>query len=163
MISSSTTESEKDKGIDMFRNSKEKGVPKEFVAAEAIRAFLASWIREDPEGVNTAQKALDGGREPGRAGEVFHEHIQARFEGIHKESGSEIRRMELSRSESEAKVRAKDRELDLLKNQIKQVELEKAQLEKRLNYQENHIRIQNETLAEQHEQLMRLISTTQSE
>jgi chromosome segregation ATPase len=102
-------------------------------------------------------QAFSDGRTPERAGQALLEGLQAwqgKFQAevqSHKETNSELRSL----------IDQKQTENRSLKSQMDKLEKELERVENQKEFLENTISQQNKILAGQHEQLMRLLSSTQ--
>jgi peptidoglycan hydrolase CwlO-like protein len=137
----------------MFRRT----VPYEVVAEDIIRRMMTPLKGLFPDMVQAVSQAFSDGQTPERAGQALLEGLQAWQEKFqaevqsHKESNSELRSL----------IDQKQTENRSLKSQMDKLEKELERVENQKEFLENTISQQNKILAGQHEQLMRLLSSTQ--
>ena len=137
----------------MFR----RAVPSEVVAEDIIRRMMTPLKGLFPDVVQAVSQAFSDGQTPERAGQAlleglqaWQEKFQAEFQS-HKETMSELRDT----------IDKKQTEIRDLKSQLGKLEKELERVENQKEFLENTISQQNKILAGQHEQLMRLLSSTQ--
>ena len=137
----------------MFR----RAVPYEVVAGDIIRRLLIPLKEFFPDLVQAVSQAFSDGRTPERAGQALLVGLQAWQEKFQ----AEIRSLEQTIFELRNSIDGKQTEIRSLKSQIEKLEKEMEGIEHQKEFLEITISQQNKVLAGQHEQLMRLLSSTQ--
>jgi peptidoglycan hydrolase CwlO-like protein len=143
----------------MFR----RVVPFEVVADEIIGRLLRPLKEFFPDVVQAVSQAFSDGRTPERAGQALQISLQARLEKERAERNAEKGSLNRTISELRDSVREKQTEIRNLKSQMEKLEKELEAVENKKEILEITISQQNKILAGQHEQLMRLLSSTQSD
>ncbi len=133
-----------------------KIVPAEDVIYESIARFLEPIRPLIFEDVEKVIQALDGGRRPDRAGQVFAEVLKDHFQNVkateqekHDELYQIIRELQQRLTASQQELQSKQREMNSLNEMIR--EKQKAILDL-----QNIIARQNRLLADQHDQIANL-------
>ena len=139
----------------MFR----KTVPYEVVAEDIIRRLLTPLKDFSPDVTQAVSQALRDGRTPERAGQALLVGLQAWQEKFQ----AEVQSYKETISELRDTIDQKQTEKRSLKSQMDKLEKELERLEHQKEFLEITISQQNKVLAGQHEQLMRLLSSTQSD
>ena len=137
----------------MFR----KSIPYEVVADNIIQRLLAPLKDFSPDLVQAVSQAFGDGRTPERAGQALLASLQAWKE----KSQAEIQSYKQTSSDLRDTIDKKRTEIGDLKSQMDKLKKEMEELEGHAEYLENTISLQNTILAKQHEQLVRLLSSTQ--
>jgi hypothetical protein len=140
----------------MFRN---KPVRYEIMANDIARKLIYPLQALCPEGIKAAFEALNRGETPERVGQV----LQAWMEQERKEKAAEVDSLNQTISGLRRSIEEKRVEVKELNFQIKKKDREVQEMEKQNTYLENSLALQNKTLAQLHEQLMGLLSSTQSD
>lgn len=144
----------------MFRS---KPVRDEIVANDIARKLIYPLQALCPQGVKAAFEALNRGEPPERVGQVLLSGLQAWMEQERKGKAVELDSLNQTISGLRKSIEEKRVEVKELNFQIKKKEREVEVIEKQNTYLENSLALQNKTLAQLHEQLMGLLSSTQSD
>jgi peptidoglycan hydrolase CwlO-like protein len=137
----------------MFR----RAVPYEVVADDIIRRLMTPLKGFFPDVVQAVSQAFSDGRTPERAGQALLAGLQAWLEKFQ----AEVQSHKQTNSELRLSVDKKQTEIGDLKSQMDKLEKELERVENQKEFLENTISQQNKILAQQHEQLVRLLSSTQ--
>ena len=140
----------------MFRS---RAVPYEVVSEEIIRKLLAPLKGLSPDVTQAVSQALRDGRTPERAGQALLVGLQAWLEKFQ----AEIQSLKQTIFELRNSIDGKQTEIRSLKLQIDKLEKGLEGIEHQKEFLEITISQQNKILAGQHEQLVRLLSSTQSD
>jgi ribosomal protein S15P/S13E len=143
----------------MFR----KIVPFEVVADETSRHLLSPMQKLIPEAVQAAIQALDGGGSVDQAGQAFLAGLQLWVEKIKAEQETRVQSIRTELSEARNSKYEKEKEMKQLIGQIKNIEEELEITKKDKIKLERIITSQNQILAQQHDQIMRFLSTAQDD
>jgi septal ring factor EnvC (AmiA/AmiB activator) len=143
----------------MFR----KIVPFEVVADETSRHLLSPMQKLIPEAVQAAIQALDGGGSVDQAGQAFLAGLQIWAEKIKAEHETRVQSIRAELSEARNSKYEKEKEMKQLLGQIKNIEEELETVKKERVKLERIITSQNQILAQQHDQIMRFLSTAQDD
>ena len=143
----------------MFR----KIVPFEVVVDETSRHLLAPMQKLIPEAVQAAIQALDGGGSVDQAGQAFLAGLQTWAEKIKAEQETRVQSIRTELSEAQNSKYEKEKEMKQLLGQIKNIEEELEMVKKDKFNLERIIASQNKILAQQHDQIMRFLSTAQDD
>jgi hypothetical protein len=143
----------------MFR----KIVPFEVVADETSRHLLSPMQKLIPEAVQAAIQALDGGGSVDQAGQALLAGLQVWAEKIKAEQEERVQSHRTELSEAWKSKDEKEKEMKQLLGQIEKIkeELEIAKKDKIIL--ERIITSQNQILAQQHDQIMRFLSSAQDD
>ena len=137
----------------MFR----RAVPSEVVAEDIIRRMMTPLKGLFPEVVQAVSQAFSDGRIPEKAGQALLEGLQAWLE----KNRAEVQSYKQTTYELRDTIDTKMTEIKDLRPQLGKLEKELERVENQKEFLENTISQQNKILAGQHEQLMRLLSSTQ--
>jgi peptidoglycan hydrolase CwlO-like protein len=137
----------------MFRRT----VPYEVVAEDIIQRLMTPLKGFSPDLVQAVSQAFTDGQTPERAGQALLEGLQAWQEKFQ----AEVHSYKETISELRDTIDQKQTEKRSLKSQMDKLEKELERVENQKEFLENTISQQNKILAGQHEQLMRLLSSTQ--
>jgi hypothetical protein len=143
----------------MFR----KIVPFEVVADETSRHLLSPMQKLIPEAVQAAIQALDGGGSVDQAGQAFLAGLQIWAEKIKAEHETKVQSIRKELSEARNSKYEKEKEMKQLLGQIKNIEEELEITKKDKIKLERIIASQNQILAQQHDQIMRFLSSAQDD
>jgi chromosome segregation ATPase len=143
----------------MFR----KIVPFEVVADETSRHLLSPMQKLIPEAVQAAIQALDGGGSVDQAGQALLAGLQVWAEKIKAEQEARVQSLRTELSKARKSKYEKEKEMKQLLGQIKKIEEELEIAEKDKIKLERIITSQNQILAQQHDQIMRFLSTAQDD
>ena len=135
----------------------------EVVADEIIGRLLSPLKESFPDIVQAVSQAFSDGRTPERAGQALQISLQARLEKERAERNAEKVSLNRTISEYRDSVSEKQTEIRNLKLEMEKLEKEMEGVENKKEFLEITISQQNKILAGQHEQLMRLLSSTQSD
>ena len=133
-----------------------KSVPYEVVADDIIRRLLTPLQAQFPDLVQAVIQALGGNRMPERAGQALLAGLQTWMEKFQ----AEIQSYKQTSSDLRDTIDKQQTEIRDLRSQLEKIKQEMEELEGHNEYLENTISLQNTILAKQHEQLMRLLSST---
>ena len=133
-----------------------KSVPYEVVADDIIQRLLAPLKGLYPDLVQTVSQAFSDGRMPERAGQALLAGLQTWTEKFQ----AEIQSYKQTSSDLRDTIDKQQTEIRDLRSQLEKIKQEMEELEGHNEYLENTITLQNTILAKQHEQLMRLLSST---
>jgi chromosome segregation ATPase len=137
----------------MFR----KTVPYEVVAEDIIQRLMAPLKSFSPDMVQMVSQAFTDGQTSERAGQALLAGLQAWQEKFQ----AEIQSYKQTIYELRDTIDKKQTEIRSLKSQIEKLEKDMERIEHQKEFLENTISQQNKILAGQHEQLVRLLSSTQ--
>ena len=143
----------------MFR----KIVPFEVVVDETSRHLLSPMQKLIPDAVQAAIQALDGGGSVDQAGQAFLAGLQTWAEKIKAEQETRVQSIRTELSEARNSKYEKEKEMKQLLGQIKNIEEELEMVKKDKFNLERIIASQNKILAQQHDQIMRFLPTTQDD
>ena len=134
-----------------------KTVPYEVVADDIVRKLMTPLKVPFPEVVQAVSQAFSDGRTPEKAGQALLEGLQAWQEKFQ----AEVRSYRQTTNELRDTIDQKQTEIRDLRSELGKLEKELARVANQKEFLENTISQQNKILAGQHEQLMRLLSSTQ--
>ena len=134
-----------------------KTVPYEVVAEDIVRKLMTPLKGLFPEVVQAVSQAFSDGRIPEKAGQALLEGLQAWQE----KSQAEVRSYRQTTNELRDTIDQKQTEIRDLRSELGKLEKELERVANQKEFLENTISQQNKILAGQHEQLMRLLSSTQ--
>jgi chromosome segregation ATPase len=137
----------------MFRRT----VPYEVVAEDIIQRLMTPLKGFSPDLVQAVSQAFTDGQTPERSGEALLAGLQAWQE----KNRAEVQSYKQTTYELRDTIDEKTTEIRDLKLQLGKLEKELERVENQKEFLENTISQQNKILAGQHEQLMRLLSSTQ--
>ena len=137
----------------MFRRT----VPYEVVAEDIIRRMMTPLKGLFPDVVQAVSQAFSDGQTPERAGQALLAGLQAWLE----KNRAEVQSYKQTTYELRDTIDKKMTEIRDFKSQMDKLEKELERVENQKEFLENTISQQNKILAGQHEQLMRLLSSTQ--
>ena len=137
----------------MFRRT----VPYEVVAEDVIRRLMTPLKDFSPDMVQAVSQAFSDGQTPERAGQALLEGLQAWQE----KNRAEVQSYKQTTYELRDTIDKKTTEIRDLRLQLGKLEKELERVENQKEFLENTISQQNKILAGQHEQLVRLLSSTQ--
>jgi hypothetical protein len=143
----------------MFR----KIVPFEVVADETSRHLLSPMQKLIPEAVQAAIQALDGGGSVDQAGQALLAGLQVWAEKIKAEQEARVQSLRTELSEARKSKYEKEKEMKQMLGQIKNIQEELEIAEKDKIKLERIITSQNQILAQQHDQIMRFLSSAQDD
>jgi hypothetical protein len=143
----------------MFR----KIVPFEVVADETSRHLLSPMQKLIPEAVQAAIQALDGGGSVDQAGQAFLAGLQVWAEKTKAEQEARAQSIRTELSEARNSKYEKENEMKQLLGQIKNIEAELEIAKKDKLKLERIITSQNQIVAQQHDQIMRFLSSSQDD
>jgi chromosome segregation ATPase len=134
-----------------------KTVPYEVVAEDIIRRLITPLKGFSPDLVQAVSQAFTDGQTPERAGEALLSGLQAWQE----KNRAEVQSYKQTTYELRDTIDEKTTEIRDLRLQLGKLEKELEREENQKEFLENTISQQNKILAGQHEQLVRLLSSTQ--
>ena len=134
-----------------------KTVPYEVVAEDIIQRLMTPLKGFSPDMVQAVFQAFSDGQTPERAGQALLEELQAWQE----KNRAEVQSYKQTTYELRDTIDKKTTEIRDLRLQLGKLEKELEREENQKEFLENTISQQNKILAGQHEQLMRLLSSTQ--
>jgi chromosome segregation ATPase len=137
----------------MFRRT----VPYEVVAEDIIQRLMTPLKGFSPDMVQAVSQAFTDGQTPERAGQALLEGLQAWLE----KNRAEVQSYKQTTYELRDTIDTKMTEIKDLRSQLGKLEKELERVENQKEFLENTISQQNKILAGQHEQLVRLLSSTQ--
>ena len=137
----------------MFRRT----VPYEVVAEDIIQRLMPPLKGFSPDMVQAVSQAFTDGQTPERAGQALLEGLQAWLE----KNRAEVQSYKQTTYELRDTIDTKMTEIKDLRSQLGKLEKELERVENQKEFLENTISQQNKILAGQHEQLVRLLSSTQ--
>ena len=132
-------------------------VPYEVVAEDIIRRLMTPLKGFSPDMVQAVSQAFRDGRTPERAGQA----LLAGLQGWLEKFQAEIQSLKQTIAELRNSIDGKQTEIRSLKSQIEKLQTEMEGIENQKEFLGNTISQQNKILAQQHEQLVRLLSSTQ--
>jgi uncharacterized coiled-coil protein SlyX len=143
----------------MFR----KIIPFEVVADETSRHLLSPMQKLIPDAVQAAIQALDGGGSVDQAGQALLAGLQVWAEKIKADQEERVQSLRIELSEAWESKDEKEKEMKQMLGQIKNIQKELEIAEKDKIKLERIITSQNQILAQQHDQIMRFLSSAQDD